>query len=320
MTKKNFKIIIISILIAATYCRGSVEIKAMAADAEKIASAGMRSTDERVRANAVEVISGSGRSEMVSDVASLLNDPSVVVRFAAAVAAGDMNYRQSREKLKQLTKDKDLNVVMASSYALCKMGEGKYFKEIEKNALNKNQTIRANAAMLMGKLGREDSLPTLYKIKDSTDSSNIAAFNATEAIAKIGDEKIYKKIWTMLISVYADDRYMGAQAMAALGDTRGANALITLLDDEILEVRLASAGQLGSLGDRSGKIIIQEYLSGQQPADKAVAERCNVLATLAIGQIGDEQLAVYLPKLLRSESPFVQLAAAKSVFMLDKAR
>ena len=124
----------------------------------------------------------------------------------------------------------------------------------------------------------------------------------------------------MLISVYADDRYMGAHAMAAFGGSRGANALITMLDDEIAEVRLIAAERLATLGDKSGKIVVLDYLNSPAPEDKVVANRCNVIAALAIGQIGGEQLKAYLPKLLKSDSAFTQLAAAKSILLLDKSR
>jgi HEAT repeat protein len=279
----------------------------------------LRSTDERIRANAVEIVSTTGAPELLDDVEALLDDQSIVVRFAAAVAMGDLNYSHSKLKLKEMTKDRNLNIVLASSYALCKFGDEQYYKTIDSNAMNRNQDIRANAAMLLGKLGKKEALPTLYKIKDSTDSSNMAAFNATEAIARLGDEKIYKKIWAMLISVFADDRYMGAQAMGALGGTKGADALITLLDDEIPEVRLTAAGQLGTLKDASGAIVVKEYLTGPLPEKKEEADQCNVMAALAIGQIGSDNLKTFLPKMLKSDNPYVQLAAAQSILLLDKS-
>jgi HEAT repeat protein len=318
MRKIGFLIITLGIL--TNYVFAEFDIKPAVKEAKKIIAAGMRSTDERVRANAVEAALVSDDTDLINDIVSLLNDQSVIVKFAAAVAVGDLNHTQSKEKLVEMTKDKNLNVVMASSYALCKMGDAQYIKKIEANAMDKNQTIRANAAYLLGKSGKQECLPLLYKIKDSSESSNTAAFNATEAIARLGDEKIYKKIWTMLISVFADDRYMGAQAMAALGGQKGADALVSMLEDEIPEVRLTAAGQLGTLGEKTGKTVVKEYLTGPVPENKEQANRCNVMAALAIGQIGEDELAGYLPKMLKSDSPYVQLAAAKSLLMLDKAR
>ncbi len=317
---KKYVFAAISLLILNSFVFAEDD-KSLVSEAKGIIAAGMRSPDERIRSNAVEAVSVSGDSKLIGEAAALLVDPSVIVKFSAAIAIGDMNQTQYKEKLVELTKDKDLNVVLAGSYALCKMGDETYFKKITEIAENsKNQTAIANAAMLLGKLGRKESLPVLYRIKDNDDSTNAAAFNATEAIARIGDEKIYKKIWAMLISVFADDRYMGAQAMAAFGGTRGAGALASLLDDDANEVRLTAAGQLGTLGDKSGSDTIKKYLSGPVPEPKEVADRCNVLAAIAIGQIGNEDLASYLPKMLKNNSPFLQLAASKSLLMLNNTK
>jgi HEAT repeat protein len=136
----------------------------------------------------------------------------------------------------------------------------------------------------------------------------------------MGDVKIYQKIWTLLISVYVDDRCMGIQAMGALGGDKGRNAILTMLEDSEPQVRLIAAGQLGELGDKSGQSVVLAYLNSTPQAEKSIFERRNVLAAMAIGQIGSEELIAHLPKLLNNESPFVRLAAARSVFLLTKPR
>jgi len=113
---------------------------------------------------------------------------------------------------------------------------------------------------------------------------------------------------------------MGTRAMGAFGGSKGANAIITILDDEVPEVRLAAAEELGILGDKSGEIVVLEYLNNPEQVEKAISERRNTLAALAIGQIGTEPLIAHLPKLLKNESPFVQLACTKSIFILAKGR
>jgi HEAT repeat protein len=313
-------ILVITALTTIGYCAGSEAAKSLVPDAEKIVLNGLKSPDGRIRSNAIEVVASGQKTEMMPKVVALLNDADMPVRFAAAVAIGDTQYKAGEKKLVQLLKDPDLNVVIAASYALCKLGSQDYLKMIESAAGTDDQTVKANAAMLLGKLKSKRSLPLLYKLKDNPDASDIVAFNAVEAIARIGDEKIYSKIWTMLISVYADDRYMGTHAMGALGGIKGANAIITLLDDEVAEVRLSAAEELGMLGDTSGEIVVLEYLNSPESAEKETIERRNTLAALAIGQIGTEPLTAHLPKLLKNDSQFVRLATAKSVFILANGR
>jgi len=312
--------VIISLLLATNYCAGAETVKGLVPEAKKIISECLKSSDNQIKANAVEVVAETGSEEMINDVVALLNDPDITVRFAAAIAMGDMKYTDSREKLEKMTKDSDLNVATASSYALYQMGETKYLKTVEDYASSNDQTVKANAVMLLGKAKDKHALPILYQLKNDADSTDLVAFGATEAIARIGDERIYKKVWTMLINVQADVRYMGIQSMASLGGSKGTNAILSMLDDEITEIRLYAAERLGWLGDKSGQSVVLEYFTNPEPTDKLVIDRCNVLAALAIGQIGTEPLTAHLPKLLKNDSPFVKLAAAKSVFMLDKVR
>jgi HEAT repeat protein len=308
------------ILTVPNYCKASEAAKSLVAEAQRAVLAGLKSPDGRIRANAIEVVSAGQKDTFLPKIVELLSDPVMPVRFAAAVALGDTQYEKAEKQLQQLLNDPDLNVKIAAAYALCKMGQMQYLPIIEKAAEAEDQTVEANTAWLLGKLKSAKSLAILYHLKDSKDSSDSVAFNAVEAIAKIGDEKVYAKIWTMLISVYADDRYMGICAMGALGGDRGANAILTMLDDEVIEVRLAAAEQLGMLGDTSGEVVVLEYLTGSQRQEKIIAERCNTLAALAIGQIGTGKLAEHLPKLLKNDSPAVRLAAAKSVFILAERK
>ena len=310
----------ISLLIATNYCIASEEAKSLVSNAERIVLNGLRSSDDGIRANSIEVASYSSNLKLIEKATDLLTDPSPMVSFAAAIAIGDTQYLKSEPKLIQMAKSEDLNVAIAASYALCKLGKTEYLKKIEEATNAMDPTVVANAAMLLGKLKNKASLPLLYKLKDDPASSDIVAFNAVEAIARIGDAKIYAKIWTMLLSVYADDRYMGACAMGTFGGSRGANALITLLDDDVPEVRLAAAEQLGKLGDASGQVVVLEYLNNPPKDEKTAVEKRNVLAALAIGQIGGEPLTAFLPKLLKSDMPQVQLAAAKSIFILAKGQ
>lgn len=320
MNKKNLKILVFILVITcffkSTYCNASNAVKSLVGEAEKVVSDCLKSPDGSIRINAIEAAAAGGKSVFLPQITGYLNDNIMPVRFAAALALGDSQYEKAANQLRQLLKDPDLNVRIAAAYALCKLGEKKYLAYIQQATEANDQTVKANAAMLLGKLKSDESLPILYKLKDNKDSSDAVAFNATEAIARIGDEKIYPRIWAMLISVYADDRCMGIYAMGALGGVKGTESILTMLGDDVPEVRLAAAEQLGTLGDKSGQLVVQEYLAGSGRQNKIDADRCNVLAAMAIGQIGTEKLVEYLPKLLKNGSPAVRLAAAKSVFIL----
>jgi HEAT repeat protein len=320
MDKEKLKIFtfisVLTFLFANCHCWGSETAKGLVGEAEKAVSACLKSPEGRIRANAIEAASAGEKSVFLPKIIELLKDDIMPVRFAAAVVLGDLQCEKAENQLRQLLNDPDLNVKIAAAYALCKLGEKRHLAIIQKAADVNDQTVKANSAMLLGKLKSTESLAILYRLKDSEKSSDAVAFNATEAIARIGDEKIYSKIWTMLISIYADDRCMGIYAMGALGGSKGIDTILTMLDDDVPQVRLVAAEQLGALGDKSGQFVVLEYLAGSGKQEKIEADRCNILAALAIGRIGTEKLAEYLPKLLKSDSPAVRLAAAKSIFIL----
>jgi len=288
--------------------------------ARKIVLSALKNKNPRVRTSAIEVISAGKRIEFIGHIVKAMQDPVVNVRFAAALTSGDLNYLPAKEDIKKLLQDPDKNVAIAAAYAMVKLGQGEYFQQIQAAASDQNPTVAANAAMLLGQLGDKQALPTLYGIKDNHNLPDVATFNATEAIAKLGDQKIYSKIWTMLISAFADDRYMGIIAMAQLKTPQAANAIMTMLEDDILEVRLTAAEKLGLFGNKSGEDIVLEHLAniGSLETEKSSREPQDVIATLAIGTIGTEKLISYLPKQLNNESVLVRLAAAKSVFILEK--
>jgi HEAT repeat protein len=120
----------------------------------------------------------------------------------------------------------------------------------------------------------------------------------------------------MLISAYADDRVFGIQAMGALGTAQAKDAIATMLKDDLTEVRLVAAEQLGRLGDTEGEKIVADALeqAASNISDREDRARIETLAAMAIGQIRTPALKKFLPELLKNESLFVRMAAAKSVF------
>ena len=269
-----------------------------------------------IRVNAIEVVATTKRIRLMPKVQRLLKDKFVPVRFAASLAIGDLEYSLAESEVAQLLQDENENVKIAALYAMSKLGSAESFGLLRKAISSNDQTVRANAAFLLGKSGDKSVLKFLYWAMQRKDSDDRVRFQAAESIAMLGDEQIFPKLWTMLISAYADDRVMGIRAMGALGTDQAKNALITMLDDDILEVRLAAAEQLGKLGDTTGEPEVLDVFTKNLTArlDKRVLERVNVLTALAIGRIGTAPLTKFLPLLLKNQSKFVRIAAAKAVF------
>jgi HEAT repeat protein len=314
------------ILIASAGCQTSSEKQQttgagadndLEIQATRIIQRGLSNSNPQIRANAIEIAAGTNNQQFMAEVQRQIKDELVPIRFAAAVAIGDTKYSAGKNDVAQLLKDKDENVRLAGNYALAMLGGSKsYTQQISAALTGSNQRTRANAAFLLGKIEDKQALPLLYKaIQDETSDERVR-LNAIEAIARLGDEKIYQKLWAMLISAYADDRVFGIRAMGALKTSQARDSILTMLKDDLPEVRLVAAEQLGNLGDMAGEKIVIDALTKDiaNAEDSETKARIQTLAAHAIGQIRTPAVKKFLPELLKSESQFAQLAAAKAIF------
>lgn len=292
-----------------------ISVKQLTGQAVEIVQAGLTDDDPVIRANAVEVVAAGRQTKLMPKVRRLLQDNLVPVRFAALLAIGDLEYKLWKNDAKKLLDDSDENIRIAAAYALKKLGASSSLELIRKAIMSNDQTVRANAVLLLGKSGSESDLKLLYWALRSKDSSDKVRLQAVESIAMLKDERIYPKIWTMLLSVYADDRVMGIKAMGSLGTQSAREAMMTMLDDSVVEVRLAAAEQLGTLGDKTGEPEVLDVFRKNliAAAGQEGSERVKIWTALAIGRICSPSLTRFLPQFIKDDSKQVRLAAAKAV-------
>ena len=297
---------------------GKINVDRLRPGAIEIIRDGLADESPIIRSYAIEVVSATGTKELVSIVVQLLKDDTVEVRFAAALAIGDMRYLAAQYSLRRLLNDTNENIKIGAAYALTRLGKGDFRDIIRRLTKSKDQTARANAVMLLGKLGSKGDMQLLYQTLRALDSDDKVKIQAVEALATLGDEKIYQsKCWPLLISKYHDDRIMGIKAMGQLGTDEAKNAIKTMLYDDIVEVRLYAAGQLGELGDTTGEDEVAVYLS-QNLQNKDEWSVAGDTAVAAIGQIGTDALAKSLPVFIDSRNKLIRLSAAQSVLLLTQ--
>jgi len=278
---------------------------------------GLADQDNLIKSQAIEAVATTDTSKLIPMVTGLLKSDSVSVRFTAAIAIGDMKYSPGELMVRRLLNDTDENARIAAAYAMTKIGRKNFDGMIRNAVKSKDPTIRANAVMLLGKLGNTKDLDLLYWVLHDPDSSRKVRIEAIEAIAMLGDERIYNRILSLSISKYADDKVMSILAMGALGTEDTKDRLITMLDEEVPEIRLCAARELGRLGNPTGQVEVLEYFEEISPGlDSIRRNESNVLAAMAIGQIGTKELVKYLPGLLKSRSKKVQLSASQAVLLL----
>jgi len=292
-----------------------VDINDLTIQAYRIILESLSDKDPAIRANAIEVVAQTGLIKLVPKVQRLLEDEFAPVRFVAALAIGDLEYSFGARGLQRLFKDPDSNVKIAACYGMVKLGSVKYREVLRRAIGSTDQTVRANAAYLLGKSRDRDAIKLLYWAMLDKDSADKVKYQTAESIATLGDERIFPKLYTMLLSISADVRLTGVRAMGALGTQDARYALIRMLSDKVLEVRLAAAEQLGMLNNPCGEpevmdVFTRRLTSGLEPRDR---ERVNVLTASAIGRIATPNLMKHLPQFLTNESKTVRIAAARAV-------
>lgn len=295
----------------------------MLMQAHQIVSSALSDPDPRIRANAIEVVASTRQVSLGPVLERLLRDPAVPVRFAALLAVGDLRYTAAKPHVQQIFDEtrEDANIRLAAAYALFRMGSAPYAEYARKVITTDQQTVRANAALVLGKTGDTRFADALHWAIQDRASDERVLDQALESLAMLGDPRILQKVLAKLISAYADDRITGIRAMGALGGAQAHNAILSMLDDVVVEVRLVAAEQLGRLRDQTGEGRVLEALDEKAPpATSSLPEdedrsRVRVLAALAIGEIGSERLLQALPGLLGDRSRFVQIAAAKAVLI-----
>jgi HEAT repeat protein len=301
--------------------------------AVEIVRVGLMNKNALVRTNSIEVVSSTKTIQLMPMVLKLTKSQAVPVRFAAAIAMGDVKYTAAEYTLKEMLRDKDENVRIAAAYSLTKLGVANYHDKILKALVSNDPTVQANAALLIGKLDYKPAIKALYKLIDDPKSNDMVKIQAVESIAMLGDEKIYPSLWAMLISRYADDRIMGVRAMGALGTQEAKDSIMKLLShednnpdqigknlgDEDIWVRLCAAEQLGRFGSKAGEKDVADYFSGiSHNLNRLPSSPGNQLAIMAIGRINSSNLNRYLPKLLSNPNKDLKLAAAQSLLLVVK--
>ncbi len=283
--------------------------------ARAIVAESLETDNPRLRAKAIEVVADIELTRYFPKVRSLLTDDFVPVRFSAAVAMGQTQHSPAQQTLRQLLRDREEDVRIAAAFALYRLGDENQMETLYEATKSSNQTVRSNAVFLLGKTQNSDALPVLYDTMRSRDSTDQVRLQAAEAIARLGDEQIFKRLWTMLISAFADDRAMGINAMAALGTIDAESALVSMLTDTVTEVRLIAAGQLATLNNYQGSQVVVDAMNNLPRGDVEEAERIKMLAAMAIGNLCTPDVSGYLNRLIRDESEFVRLSAAKASLM-----
>jgi len=268
----------------------------------------LRSSDEFVRAHAIEMIKQVNAPDAGEKIVAALGDSSPLVRKAAAFAAGELRVQAAMDRLDLSLSTAKLPEQMAIIFALHRLGDTSRSHIFEQTATDPNEHVRGDTAFILGLLGERSALGILDQMLRS-DRSAPVRLQAAEAMWKLGDERGENELINATVSMYPDDKIIALLALAQPKDTRVLGHVEGLLTDDYPEVALMAARATGMLGSDRGYGVA---LNGA----KSVDPRQRVLAAMALGAIGRADSQPVLAKLLKDDDADTRLAAAGALLQL----
>lgn len=265
------------------------------------------SPDPFLRSNAIEALSDVDPSDAANAVLMGLHDPDAPVRFAAAMAAGQMKLVDAYDPLRAMANDPNLRVEAGVRFAMHRLGDTRLSHDLEKLMAAPDPHVRATVAMVLGLLKEPSATKMLLTLL--SDPNAAVRLEAAEALWRLGNERGLTYLVAYSISAYPDDQMVALQALAEPGDQRVIQHIRGELTNDYIEVSLAAARAMGMLGSDEGWNVAVPAADSKDPRQRS-------LAALAMGAIGRSDLQGHLADLLKDPEAAVRISAATGILQL----
>lgn len=266
-----------------------------------------------------------------------LGDKYPAVRFAAAMAIGDVRYENARDVLVGMaqTKNKDARaepdkrVFCAVIYALHRLGDRRFTGQLGELVSDDEKEVRANVAMILGKLG-EKSATIPLEARQGVETDPTVQLQLVEALAALGEPRYVNLLEAYTKGQWLEDRLVAISAMERVGSERAPQVLREMVASrQPPRVRVAAAGALAGLGvveDSGYRLCIRairspvSMLREQSGASKVISDvetaSLRGLGALSVGKMKRTEAVKALHPLLSTQDGGVRVAAAMSILRL----
>ena len=290
-------------------------------------------SNPKVRTNALEALASTDGSASGEVMLQSLRDDHVPVRFAAAMAIGDIRYGPAKPTLLKMIKDTNdqPKLKCAMIYALHRLGDDSYTGQLGEMIQHEDKWVRATAAMIMGRMGEPGAAAPLKSLQ-RTDYDPVVQLQVVEALSQLGDERSFVLLETFTKSQYMEDRIIAVQALGKLTNARSVFILRQLLKDKKQEpaVRAAAAGSLARRGEQvetelplkcvaNPEGVLRKFRGKDARIPSAEVASLRVIAILATEYMPDPVVSDTLAPFLRSPDGTVRVASAKAILRLLRA-
>ncbi len=293
--------------------------------------------DPVTRTHAIEALAQIEGVQAGGIFKQALGDEMPTVRFAAAMAIGDVKYKPALETLLAMAKDKkaepDRRVFCAVIYALHQLGNYDYAGELGTLLFDKEWEVRANAAMAMGKMGESSAIAPLKTLQGDEKNPTVE-LQLVESLALLGDEKSAGLLEAYTKRPFLDDRLVAIAAMVKVRSARGPHVMRRLLrrtrpTRERPRVRVAAAGAMSEFGyfDQEGydlcikaagdpTAVMRRYYGTYDKINPVEIHSLQRLAAMSLGSMRRSEAVTVLHPLLKSSDGSVRIAAAMSILKI----
>jgi len=294
-------------------------------------------SDAVTRAHAMEALALVRPSQAGPVLKQALGDSYPAVRFAAAMAIGDVKYLPAKEILQSMAQRRDKSdlaepdkrVLCAVIYALHRLGETGFTSELAGLLRDGEKEVRANAAMVMGKMD-EPSARFPLKMQMDVEHDPSVQLQLMESLALLGDEENALRLEGHTKTQFMEDRLVAIEAMEKTRSSRSLPVLRHLtIERQPPRIRVAALGALAKMGDvdqdgyeyivrcitHSDDVMRRAYTDGREIASLEITS-LQRLAAITLGQMGKPEGADVLHPLLLSADGGVRVAAAMSLVNL----
>ncbi len=276
--------------------------------AKDVIQAELSNVDPFVRAHAIEAIQ-KACPELADAIPGMLDDRQAVVRFAAAIAAGQLKLKSTQPALPGMLDDANGSVRVAAIFALHQLGDYQYSRRLEQLSQDDDAAVRSNVALALGLIGDPSGLKVLKAMQ--TDRNPAVRLQVMESRWRLKDDDALNDLIAAGMSAYPDDQMVAITALAAPRDTRVRGQLIGYLRSNYPEVVLVTAKSLGELGSDLGYTASRKWLTSGDPRQRS-------LAALALGAIGRADSQQDLSPLLKDSDADVRLSAGLALLQLKQ--
>jgi HEAT repeat protein len=282
------------------------------AAAQQELNAALASGDRIVRGHALEAAPQLLGDKIKDEIIKGLGDTEPNVRFAAAMAVGDVKLASAKNDVLKLLDDNDPHVRIAVRYALHRLGDVRFSHDLERTAIDPDPSVRGDTALVLGKLETSSAIKLLNPmLRDSAPSVRL---QVAEALWKLGDERGLQNLVAASVSAYPEDVIISYGAIAASKNPKLQLHVLAGLTNEYPEIALAAARALGDMGTDVGYGVALQGAKSREP-------RQRYMAALALGAIGRSDAQDVLASMLQDKDfPDIRLAAAYALLQLGQKK